>query len=123
MNSVRTRSALLVLQWALGLVVLAEAAEFAFSPAFANAFAKTRLPDFIRLGLAWSEIVAAILFLIPRAAVAGGWFLIVVLAFAMVPHLLHGLLDVGALVVYMAATWVVIAGKLAEVHNELTRHD
>jgi hypothetical protein len=100
-----------ILQWVLGLVILAESARFAFSPGAANAFAKTGLPDFIRLALAWAEIAAAILFLVPRARVVGGWFLIVVLVLAIVIHLLHGWFDVGALVVYAAATWAVMAGK------------
>jgi uncharacterized membrane protein YphA (DoxX/SURF4 family) len=67
-------------------------------PAAAHAFAQTGLPGFIRHALAWAEIAAAILFLIPRATVVGGWFLIVVLASAIVLHLLHGWFDVGALV-------------------------
>ncbi len=46
MKEDRVRWALLVLQWVLGLVILAEAAGFAFSPAAAHAFAKTGLPDF-----------------------------------------------------------------------------
>jgi hypothetical protein len=111
MNNDRARLALLALQWVLGLVILAEAAGFAFSPASAHLFAKTGLPDFIRLALAWSEMVAAVVFLIPRAVVAGGWLLIAVLVFAIVLHLLHGWLDVGALVVYAAATWAVMAGR------------
>lgn len=111
MNNDRAYSALIVLQWVLGLVILAEAVSFAFSPASAHAFAKTGLPDFIRLGLAWGEMVATILFLVPRTLVAGGWFLIGVLIFAIVLHLLHGWLDVGALVVYAAATWAVMAGR------------
>jgi hypothetical protein len=109
----RLPTALHLLQWVLGLVILAESARFAFSPEAAHAFAKTGLPNFIRLGLAWAEIAAAILFLVPRATVLGGWFLIVVLAVAIVLHLLHGWLDVGALVVYAAATWAVMAAKSA----------
>lgn len=113
MTSDRSRTALLVLQWTLGMVILAEAAAFAFSPAAAHTFAKTGLPDIVRLILAWGEMAAAILFLIPRATVAGGWFLIVVLALAIVIHFLHGWFDVGGLVVYAAATWAVMAGKSA----------
>jgi hypothetical protein len=107
----RHRSGLLVLQWTLGLVVLAEAAAFAFSPTAAHAFAKTGLPNFLRLALAWGEMAAAALFLIPPLTVAGGWFLIAVLGFAIVIHLLHGWFDVGALAVYAAATWAVMAGR------------
>src|SRR4249919_747323 len=111
MTSGRSRTALLVLQWVLGLVILAEAASFAFSPGAAHSFAKTGMPDFIRLALAWGEMAAAILFLIPRAVVVGGWLMIVVLAFAIVLHLLHGWLDVGALVVYAVAAWAVMTGR------------
>jgi len=71
------------------------------------------LPNFIRLGLAWAEIAAAILFLVPRAAVVGGRFLIVVLGAAIVIHILHGWFDVGVLVVYAAAAWAVVAVKSA----------
>jgi hypothetical protein len=113
MTQDRLPTALRILQWVLGLVILAESARFAFSPGAAHAFAKTGLPDFIRLALAWAEIAAAILFLVPRATVVGGWFLIVVLASAIVLHLLHGWFDVGALVVYAAAAWAVITGKSA----------
>jgi hypothetical protein len=111
MTGNRSRTSLVVLQWALGLVILAESAAFAFSPGAAHAFAKTGMPNFVRLALAWAEMAAALLFLIPRAAIAGGCFLIAVLVAAIAIHLLHGWLDVGALVVYAVATWTVIAGK------------
>jgi len=111
MTSDRSQFALLVLQWVLGFIILAEAAGFAFSPTSARSFAKTGMPDFIRLALAWGEIGAAILFLIPRTIVTGGWLLIAVLACAVVLHMLHGWWDVGALLVYAAATWAVIAGR------------
>lgn len=102
---------LLALQWVLGLVILGQAAVFAFSPASAHAFAKTGLPNFVRLALAWAEMAAAILFLIPRTMIVGGWSLIVVLAGAAVLHLLHGWLNVGALLIYGVAVWAVIAGQ------------
>jgi hypothetical protein len=111
MNDDRMPPALLVLQWVLGLVILTESATFVFSPSAARAFAKTGLPNFVRLGLGGMEIAAAILFLIPRATVAGGWFLVTVLALAIVLHLLHGWFDVGGLVVYLVATWAVIRYK------------
>lgn len=113
MNSGRLPVALRILQWVVGLLILEESLRFALSPAAAHAFAQTGLPGFIRHALAWAEIAAAILFLIPRATVVGGWFLIVVLASAIVLHLLHGWYDVGALVLYAAATWAVVAGKSA----------
>ena len=111
MKDDRMRTALLVLQWVLGLVILAESAEFVVSAGAAHAFAKTGLPNFVRLGLGGMEAAAAILFLIPRATVAGGWFLVTVLSLAIVLHLLHGWFDVGSLVVYLVATWAVIRYK------------
>jgi thiosulfate reductase cytochrome b subunit len=111
MNSDRARYGLLALQWVLGLVIFLQAAIFAFSPASAHAFAKTGLPSFVRLALAWAEMAAAIVFLIPRTTIAGGWLLLVVLAGAVVLHLLHGWLDVGGLLIYAAATWAVMSGK------------
>jgi len=107
----RLPPALCILRWVLGLVILVESLHFAFSPGAAHAFAKTGLPNFIHLGLAWAEIAAAILFLIPRTTLFGGRFLIAVLGAAIVIHLLHGWFDVGGLVVYAAATWAVVAGK------------
>ncbi|MGA2423422.1 MAG: hypothetical protein ABSG07_05410 [Terriglobales bacterium] len=111
MTQDRFPAALRILQWALGLVILEESLRFAFSPGAAQAFAKTGMPNFIHLTLAYTEIVAAILFLVPRATVIGGWLLIVVLASAIVLHLLHGWFDVGALVVYAAAAWAVVEGS------------
>jgi hypothetical protein len=114
----RLAAALRILQWVLGLVILEASVRFAFSPEAARAFAHTGMPDFIRRGLAWAEIAAAVLFLVPRATVVGGWLLIVVLASAIVIHLLHGWFDVGMLVVYAAGTWAVIAGRSAQVEQQ-----
>jgi hypothetical protein len=108
---------LCILQWVLGLVILVESLRFAFRSHAAHEFAKTGLPDFVHLGLAWAEIAAAILFLIPRATVVGGRFLIAVLAVAIVIHLLHGWFDVGGLLVYAAATWAVVAMKSASAEQ------
>ena len=112
-TSDRLPAALRILQWVLGLVIMEESLRFAFSPEAAHAFVKTGLPNFIRLGLAWAEIAAAILFLVPRATVVGGRFLIVVLGAAIVIHILHRWFDVGVLVVYAAAAWAVVAAKSA----------
>jgi hypothetical protein len=117
MTQSRLRSALLILQWALGLVILGESLRFALSAEGAQAFAKTGLPNFIHAGSAWAEIAAAALFLVPRTTVGGGWLLIAVLGLAAVIHILHGWFDVGALVVYATATWVVMAGKSASAEK------
>jgi hypothetical protein len=111
MNNDRARYGLVALQWVLGLVIFIQAAMLAFSPASAQAFARNGLPNFIRLALAWAEMAAAVVFLFPRATIAGGWFLLLVLASAVVLHLLHGWLDVGGLLIYAAATWGVMSGE------------
>jgi hypothetical protein len=114
MSNNRGRVGLLTLKWVLGLVILMQAAVFRFSPDSAQAFARTGMPNFIRLALAWGEMAAAVVFLIPRATIAGGWLLLIVLAGAIVFDLLHGWLDVGALLIYAAATWAVMSGKLQQ---------
>jgi hypothetical protein len=111
MRDHRTGSAMGALHWTLGLVILAESARFAFSPSAAAVFAKTGLPDIVHPGLAWAEMLAAIIFLIPKTVVAGGWMLIAVLGFAIIVHLLHGWYDIGALVVYATAAWAVMASN------------
>ena len=113
----KTRTALTVLQWVLGLVILEVSARFAFSASAARAFAATGMPNAVHIVLAWSEMVAAVIFLIPKAlapkaTIIGGWLLLTILAFAVVVHLLHGWFDVGVLVLYAAATWAVMAGSI-----------
>src|SRR5260370_10101753 len=100
MTDHRARRGLVALQWILGLVIFMQAAVFAFSPASAHAFAKTGLPNVVRRVLAWAEMAAAVVFLIPRTVVIGGLLLIVVLARAVVLHLLPVLPDVCPLFVY-----------------------
>ncbi|HYU47739.1 MAG TPA: hypothetical protein VEK84_16380 [Terriglobales bacterium] len=107
------------LQWVLGLVIVAESAAFLFSSGAAHAFAKTGLPGFIRTGLGGMELAAAMLVLIPRMAVAGGWLLVALLSVAILLHLVHGWFDVGGLVVYLFATWAVIRSmQSSELRNE-----
>ena len=71
------------------------------------------MPDMLRQVLGWGEIIGAILLLIPRTAARGGWVLIGIFALAIAVHLLHGLYNVGDLVIYTAAAWVVVAGNTA----------
>ncbi len=113
----RLPAPLCILQWVLGLVILVEALRFAFSPGATQLFARTGLPNILHVGLACAEIAAAILFLIPRTMVAGGRLLIAVLALAIVIHIFHGWFDVGALLVYLAATWAVIATASSSYEN------
>ena len=61
--------------------------------------------------LGWGEIIGSVLLLIPRTAVRGGWFLVGIFVLAIVLHLLHGMFNVGDLVIYTSAAWAVAAGE------------
>ncbi|HKW18985.1 MAG TPA: hypothetical protein VJO35_15865 [Terriglobales bacterium] len=98
--------ALLALRWSLGVVVLIEAVLFLFSAASHLAFASTHLPSGLRLVLGGGEVLGAILLAIPGAEAIGGRVLMFIFAVAIVTHLLHGMPNVGPLVIYFAAAWV-----------------
>jgi len=110
MTEQRMKTALTGLQWTLGLVILIEAVLFVM-PSARHDFAKTHMPEIVRLVLGWGEIIGAVLLLIPRTAVRGGWFLVGIFVLAIVLHLLHGMFNVGNLVIYSAAAWAVAAGS------------
>ncbi len=103
--------AITALRVVLGFVVTVQAGFLAFDPRAIEAFARTGFPDFVRLGLAWSEIAAGILFLIPATMILGAWLLLAVFLGAIVIHLAHGAFDVGALLIYSAAVMVVMAHR------------
>jgi hypothetical protein len=98
-----------MLQWMLGLVVLIEALMLAFTPGGRHQFSTMGMPNTIRLVLAWGEIIGAVLFLIPRTVVRGAWILMCVFILAAVVHVLHGMPNVGFLLIYAAAAWAVAA--------------
>jgi hypothetical protein len=104
------QTALAGLQWTLGLVILIEAVLFVM-PSAAHDFAKTHMPDIVRLVLGWGEIIGSLLLLIPRTVVRGGWLLVGIFVLAIAVHVLHGTYNVGNLVIYTAAAWAVAAGK------------
>ena len=123
----RDYKAITVLQWTLGLVVLIEAGLFVLGPHAGHDFAKTHMPQALRLVLGWGEIVAAILFLVPKTAVRGAWLLLTIFALAIAIHLVHGMPNVGALVVYAAVAWAVATVKSTsdsegESSNEQSRN-
>jgi hypothetical protein len=101
--------ALTGLQWTLGLVILIAAVLF-LMPNAGHDFAKTHMPDIVRQVLGWGEIIGAVLLLIPRTAVGGGWILVGIFVLAIILHLLHGMFNVGDLAIYTAAAWTVATG-------------
>jgi uncharacterized membrane protein YphA (DoxX/SURF4 family) len=110
MGFVKTKVALTVLQWTLGVVILLESVVFVM-PSAGHEFARTHMPGFVRLLLGWGEIVGCILLLIPRTAVRGAWLLVAVFVMATFIHLLHGMYNVGNLIIYAAAAFAVAWGK------------
>jgi hypothetical protein len=88
MNPRLKRIAVEGLRWTVGLVVLLESCRLAFLPSQIHAFSKSGLPGWIRPGLAGSEIVAAVLFLMPLTSVAGSYLLLLVFLLAALVHVL-----------------------------------
>lgn len=99
-----------VLRVALGIVILIEAVMFVL-PGAAHDFTRTHMPGFVRLVLGFGEIAGSILMLIPQTAVRGAWLLLAVFVMAILLHLLHGMYNVGNLVVYAAAAFAIAVGK------------
>jgi uncharacterized membrane protein YphA (DoxX/SURF4 family) len=110
MSASQTKLALTVLQWVLGIVILAEAVQFVL-PGAAHDFARTHLPGIVRLVVGGGEIIGCILLLIPPTAIRGAWVLVAVFTLAIVIHLLHGMYGVGNLVIYTAAAFAIATGK------------
>lgn len=104
------RVALCVLQWSLGVVVLIEAIYFVM-PGAAHDFSRTHMHSFVRLLLGGGEILGGILLLISKTAVRGAWILLAVFIMAILLHLLHGMYNVGSLVVYAAAAFALAENK------------
>ena len=110
-----------LLRWTLGLVVLLESCQFAFSNSAAHFLAKAGLPSWFRPVLGGAEIIAAVLFLLPWTALLGSYILLVIFALAALVHVLHGQFDVGGLVVYATAVLVCMAhseNRTAEAARE-----
>ena len=104
------------LRWTLTVVILLESVHFMLSPSAAREFTKTGLPHWIRPALGGTEVVAALLFLVPVARLVGGYLLLIIVAIAVVIHFLHGeLVGVGSLLVYIMAVIVCITHCNKEV--------
>jgi len=101
------KTAITALQWSLGIVILIEAILFVM-PNARHDFARSHMPDVLRLVLGSGEIIGSVLLLIPRTAVRGAWILVSVFVFAIIIHFLHGMYNVGNLVIYIAAAWIVV---------------
>jgi uncharacterized membrane protein YphA (DoxX/SURF4 family) len=109
MNTRLKNFSILLLRLTLGLVVLLQSCQFVFSTSAAHFLAKAGLPSWLRPVLGGAEIIAAVLFLLPWTARLGSHFLLVILALAVLVHILHGQYAVGGLFVYAAAVFACLA--------------
>lgn len=110
MGFVKSKIGLIVLQWALGVVILIEALLFVM-PGAAHEFSRTHFPGFVRMIVGGGEILGSVLLLIPTTAIRGAWVLLVVFIMAILIHLLHGMYGIGNLVIYAAAAFAIAWGK------------
>jgi hypothetical protein len=110
MSGLGAKCGLTALQWSLGIVVLIEAVMFVL-PGAAHDFARTHMPNVVRMIVGFGEIAGSVLLLIPQTVVRGAWLLLAVFVMAILIHLLHGLYGVGNLVIYAAAAFAIAVGK------------
>src|SRR6266566_538708 len=98
------RIAIPLLQWVVGLVVLLESYRtFRWGLASLHSSHTHGIHPVILLALAGPEIIAAILFLIPRTLILGSYALLIIFALAILVHLLHGQFNFEILLIYAAA--------------------
>lgn len=102
-------------------MLIVESLRLAFEPSAARHFARAGIPLWMRPALAWAEIAAAVLFLLPFTTGVGGYALLVIFVIAALLHVLHGEFDVTALVVYSMAVLVSLAHR-GPANSELA-HD
>ena len=100
-----------LLRWTLGLVVILQSWRFMFSAPAAHFLAKAGLPVWVRPVLGGTEILAAILFIVPFTKLVGGYLLLVIFALAAVVHLLHGQFGVESLVLYASVVLACLATR------------
>jgi uncharacterized membrane protein YphA (DoxX/SURF4 family) len=114
-----SKASLLCLRWTLGVVLFIEAAVLAFSRSEIHFASRPGVHRWALLALAWSEMIACILLLVPRTVKIGARLLLIVFALAAVVHILHSNFQVGGLLVYAAATWVTLSqSQLSPKENQ-----
>ena len=95
----------------MGLVVLWESYQFGFSEAATRHLQRMGLPQWVAPALGGAEIVAAIVFLVPKLDRIGGYSLLVIFAVAATIHVLHGQFEIGPLFVYGAAVFMCMSAN------------
>ena len=101
--------ALLCLQWTLGVALFIQAALLARSRPETHLPGHAGVPHWIHIVIAVAEMLACVLLVIPQTIQLGAKLLISVIAFAVFIRILHGSFQVGPLLIYASATWVVFS--------------
>lgn len=110
MNQQLNKIAVPGLRWSMGLVVLWQSfREFAHAIDAVHQHNHAIPLLLVRLILAGSEIVAVLLFLLPRSRTIGSYGLLIVFALAMGIHIAHGEWGILSLSVYAMAVLVSLA--------------
>jgi uncharacterized membrane protein YphA (DoxX/SURF4 family) len=100
--------ALLSLRWTLGVALFIEAALLAFSRSEIHLPGHAGMPHWIHLVIAAAEMLACVLLVIPLTVRFGTKLLIGVVMLAALIHILHGSFQIGPLLIYASAAWVVL---------------
>jgi uncharacterized membrane protein YphA (DoxX/SURF4 family) len=114
-----SKLALLALQWSLGIILFLQAESLAFSSAEIQFSGHPGVHHWIRLALAWSEMLACLVFLLPHAVKYGAALLLTVFALAALVHVLHGNFQIGDL--FILATAVVVVASQAHPEPPATQ--
>jgi hypothetical protein len=114
MTARHTATALRILHWTVGLVILLESYRTlhgALSHLHTAGHGGALL--WVRLVLSSLEIVGALLFLVPRTLIAGAYMLLAIIALAICIHALHGEFSgLEILVLYAAAVYVCLVHQV-----------
>jgi hypothetical protein len=114
MKGSRSRVAIRVLHWTVGLIVLLESCRTFYSAhSHPHLAGHAGILNWVRLILSGAEIVAATLFLLPLTMLAGGYALLAIFGLAILIHGLHG--EFGGLeilVLYGVAVYVSISDRM-----------
>ena len=86
-----------IIQYATGAILIILCGNLPFNPGFIESFQKFGKSENVRITLAVTEVVAALLFAIIRTTITGGIFLLGVFAYASWLHLSIGESPVGLL--------------------------
>jgi hypothetical protein len=110
MTGKRTAVAIRCLHWVVGLIILYESwRTFQGALAVAHGGIHPAHLTGVKLVLSGVEIIAALLFLIPRFTIAGAYSLLGIFALAVAIHALHGdFPGLEFLVLYAAAVYVAL---------------